>query len=268
MQVSQRAAGANMSVDIAAGHAVIFGDDVAGQGVYSAYNDGVVNLAIAAAHASLPRVDRVCLRLRDAFHGGAANDFAFVVVAGTPTSGATLSNLSGAAAVPANHLLLANVLVPAAAASILAANIGDVRPFLSPSNSRIIGQSIDYNGTDTPSGTLPEDGSAVSRTQYAALFAKIGTSFGAGDGSTTFNLPDSRGRVLVAQGTHASVDGLGDADAVAVASRAFPITTGAPSSTNQSTYDNPSGLTTHAHPDHVHTVTIPYRVAKRVIVFS
>lgn len=44
-----------------------------------------------------------------------------------------------------------------------------------------------------PTGYLEEDGSAISRTTYAALFAVIGTSYGPGDGSTTFNLPDARG---------------------------------------------------------------------------
>jgi microcystin-dependent protein len=43
---------------------------------------------------------------------------------------------------------------------------------------------------DDPSGFLPCDGRAVSRTTYAGLFAAIGTRFGAGDGETTFNLPD------------------------------------------------------------------------------
>lgn len=43
-----------------------------------------------------------------------------------------------------------------------------------------------------PDGWLYCDGSAVSRTQYADLFAVIGTSFGSGDGSTTFNIPDMR----------------------------------------------------------------------------
>jgi microcystin-dependent protein len=51
------------------------------------------------------------------------------------------------------------------------------------------------------SGWLVCDGSAVSRSTYARLFAVIGTSFGAGDGSTTFNLPDLRGRVPVGSGT-------------------------------------------------------------------
>lgn len=48
-----------------------------------------------------------------------------------------------------------------------------------------------------PTGWLLCDGSAVSRTTYADLFGAIGTTYGAGDGSTTFNLPDLRGRVPV-----------------------------------------------------------------------
>lgn len=47
-----------------------------------------------------------------------------------------------------------------------------------------------YGGSVAPSGWLVCDGSAVSRTTYAALFSAIGTSFGSGDGSTTFNLPN------------------------------------------------------------------------------
>lgn len=54
--------------------------------------------------------------------------------------------------------------------------------------------------TDTaPADWLLAYGQAVSRTTYAALFAVIGTVFGVGDGSTTFNLPDMRGRVPVGQ---------------------------------------------------------------------
>lgn len=55
--------------------------------------------------------------------------------------------------------------------------------------------------TDTvPDGHLECDGSAVSRTTYADLFAVIGTTFGAGDGSTTFNLPDLQDRMAVGKG--------------------------------------------------------------------
>lgn len=51
-----------------------------------------------------------------------------------------------------------------------------------------------FAGTAAPSGWLLCFGQAVSRSTYAALFAAIGTLYGAGDGSTTFNLPDCRGR--------------------------------------------------------------------------
>lgn len=76
-----------------------------------------------------------------------------------------------------------------------------------------------YAGASAPSGYLLCDGSAVSRTTYAALFAAIGSAYGAGDGSTTFNVPDTRGRALFGKGTHADVSTLGNADSVAVANR-------------------------------------------------
>ena len=50
-------------------------------------------------------------------------------------------------------------------------------------------------------GYLECDGSAISRTTYSGLFAVIGTTWGAGDGSTTFNLPDLRGRAPIGAGT-------------------------------------------------------------------
>jgi microcystin-dependent protein len=60
----------------------------------------------------------------------------------------------------------------------------------------LIGQSILWNDNDIPTGFLEENGAAISRTTYAALFAVIGTRFGVGDGSTTFNLPESRGEFI------------------------------------------------------------------------
>ncbi|MBH1429876.1 tail fiber protein [Stenotrophomonas maltophilia] len=55
--------------------------------------------------------------------------------------------------------------------------------------NRIPGQVIMFAGKNAPAGTLLCNGAAVSRTTYAELFAAIGTLYGAGDGSTTFNLP-------------------------------------------------------------------------------
>ena len=54
-----------------------------------------------------------------------------------------------------------------------------------------------FAGTVAPQGCLFCDGSAVSRTTYAALFAVIGTTYGEGDGDTTFNIPDLSGRVVI-----------------------------------------------------------------------
>jgi microcystin-dependent protein len=64
-----------------------------------------------------------------------------------------------------------------------------------------IGEIVYYVGT-TPNGVIVADGSEVSRTGlYADLFSVVGTTYGVGDGSTTFNLPDFRGRTLVGSGT-------------------------------------------------------------------
>lgn len=80
-----------------------------------------------------------------------------------------------------------------------------------PGKGLPIGAIIPYTGNLLPEGYLECDGSAVSRTTYADLFAVIGTSYGAGDGSTTFNLPDLRGKVTVGQDTNdTDFDALGD----------------------------------------------------------
>lgn len=60
-----------------------------------------------------------------------------------------------------------------------------------------IGSMVPYGNVNPPTGWLVCDGSAISRTTYADLFKVIGTSYGAGDGSTTFNLPNLKGRVPV-----------------------------------------------------------------------
>lgn len=59
-----------------------------------------------------------------------------------------------------------------------------------------IGSSIDYWGATAPSTNFAFPyGQAISRTDYPICFARLGTTYGSGDGSTTFNLPDLRGRV-------------------------------------------------------------------------
>ena len=63
------------------------------------------------------------------------------------------------------------------------------------------GTLLDFAGGTVPAGFLACDGSAVSRSTYAGLFAAIGTTWGSGDGTTTFNVPDLRGRATIGAGT-------------------------------------------------------------------
>ena len=56
---------------------------------------------------------------------------------------------------------------------------------------------VPWSSASVPSGFLECDGTAVSRTTYSALFAVVGTTYGAGDGSTTFNTPDLQDNIAV-----------------------------------------------------------------------
>lgn len=86
------------------------------------------------------------------------------------------------------------------------------------------GTVLDFAGPTPPNGYLLCDGSAVSRTVYSALFAAIGTSWGVGDGSTSFNLPDLRRRVTVGSGG-SSTSTLGSALANIGGSETHTLTT-------------------------------------------
>lgn len=68
----------------------------------------------------------------------------------------------------------------------------------------MVGEIIAFAGSTTPENYLLCDGSAVSRTDYSSLFEAIGTTYGAGDGSTTFNVPDLTGKICLGiSGGHA-----------------------------------------------------------------
>ena len=73
------------------------------------------------------------------------------------------------------------------------------------------GSIVAFAGTTAPTNYFICDGTAKSRTTYAALFAITGTLYGVGDGSTTFNIPDLRGRVPVGKntGTFTTIGGTG-----------------------------------------------------------
>jgi len=92
-----------------------------------------------------------------------------------------------------------------------------------------IGSIVSYAGAAAPSGYLLCNGAAVSRTTYAALFAAIGTTYGVGNGSTTFNLPDLRGEFVRGLDNGRGVDSgraLGSAQAQAIQSHNHNVPVG------------------------------------------
>lgn len=108
------------------------------------------------------------------------------------------------------------------------------------------GAVMPYAGTSAPSGWQLCYGQAISRTTYAALFAAIGTTYGAGDGSTTFNVPDLRGRVVAGQ------DDMGGTSANRLTNQSGGLngdTLGATGGAETHT------LTTAEMPAHTHTLT-------------
>lgn len=112
----------------------------------------------------------------------------------------------------------------------------------------ITGTVIDFAGTITPGGWLVCDGSEVSRQTYANLFSIIGTVWGAGDGNSTFNLPNLSNRFTM--GVGANVLGAhGGTSALALSVSQLPA--------HNHIVDDPGHTHTVTDPGHVHAVTDP-----------
>jgi hypothetical protein len=129
------AAGATgLSIDVTEGTAYVTGDDDPNQANYYCILRAPVNSGsfaaggIPAAHATKPRLDQIILHVYDdEWDGSGSEGYELEVLPGTATTGATLDNRTGAAALPNTAILLADVLVPAAATSIHSADIRDRR---------------------------------------------------------------------------------------------------------------------------------------------
>lgn len=118
---------------------------------------------------------------------------------------------------------------------------------------RFIGEVFDFAGTVAPARCLFCFGQAISRTTYALLFAVIGTTYGVGDGVTTFNIPDCRGRARYGKGDM----GGADASRITVAGGNFDGTVLGGVGGAQNHVQTTSELVTHSHgvtdAGHTHT---------------
>jgi hypothetical protein len=133
--VAERAAGANDTVDVAAGAAIITGDDEADQGKYYVRNTAVVNVAFTPAPGTDERIDLLVLQVNDPTAGGAAGDNAvFEVITGTVAVSAV------APAVPDTAIPLAEVLRLSTDTTIVNARITDRRPTSSAQNYTVNSQ--------------------------------------------------------------------------------------------------------------------------------
>lgn len=113
-----------------------------------------------------------------------------------------------------------------------------------------VGMVVPAALANAPSGYLKCEGQAVSRTTYSALFAAIGTAYGAGDGGTTFNVPDLRDRVVVGTSASKTLGLTGGADSVALATNHL-----APHDHGSSGVHNHTATVGNQSASHTHTGT-------------
>jgi microcystin-dependent protein len=98
---------------------------------------------------------------------------------------------------------------------------------------------VPWSSASVPSGFLECDGTAVSRSTYSALFAIVGTTYGVGDGATTFNVPDLADNVPVGKSNNKALASTGGANTVAATGNVGGSTANATLSESQ--------LASHSH---------------------
>lgn len=183
--------------------AVVAGTDP-GQGRYLVrLGDDETTVTLDAADLSNPRIDELYLVVLDDQYDSSGLVLPRLAVRkGTAAASPSAPGPDGSWKA---YLKLAEVLVGAGVTSITAGNITDARAFAALETAAggvvPVGGTIDFAGAVAPAGWLLCDGSAVSRTTYARLFAAIGVVWGPGDGSSTFNLPDLRRRFKIGSGS-------------------------------------------------------------------
>ena len=108
--------------------------------------------------------------------------------------------------------------------AIMAGNVGTTGVISGASGGTIAGELKMWPTATAPTGYLLCNGALVSRTTYAGLFAVVGTTYGPGDGSTTFNLPNFKDRMPVGAGNTYSANNTGGSTDAIIPSHNHAIT--------------------------------------------
>lgn len=128
-----------------------------------------------------------------------------------------------------------------------------------------VGEIYMFAGSTPPAGFLLCDGSSISRTTYSGLFGVIGVSYGKGDGSTTFNIPELQGRVIVGASTNHVLAETGGEEIHTLTSSEIPTHSHAvPSHGHSSTIKATTPALNHSITQPTFTYTGPGNTANRV----
>lgn len=184
-KVRQRGAGANFSVDVDAGQAVVAGDDVSNQGSYLCTSTATENVVVPAAPVSGTRIHRVVLRVKDKFNNGTWTGYQWAIEVLEDTG-------TGTPALPASAISLATVTVAAGQANVQDSHIADIRA--QPGSGSVWSS---YTPAFTSTGTPPSlgNGTAVGRYLQAGktVHMQIAITFGStstfGTGNFRIGLP-------------------------------------------------------------------------------
>ena len=160
-------------------------------------------------------------------------------------SGKTYPHLDSYSPSPSDRV----VLVPVGTTWLIVGAVSETAAGVPPGSIQL------FAASSPPSGWLACDGTAVSRTTYARLFAAIGTTWGAGNGSTTFNLPDLRGRAAIGTGTGSGLTARTLADSGGAETHTLSADNLAAHTHTGPSHTHTGPSHTHSGPSHTHSIS-------------
>jgi microcystin-dependent protein len=289
------AEGAGGTMNVVLGSGAAKADYAVVEGLASGQGNYVVRLEAATASVTLDaasvqaRIDEVYLVVQDNTYDSSSRGVVSLAVrkgdaAASPVAPGPDANWDA-------YLLVASVAVPNSALDILDCTITDERPsarIASPYGGLApVGSGSLFFGDTAPEGYLLAQGQAVSRTTYSDLFGVVGTAYGVGDGSTTFNLPDLRQKFPLGKADSGTGDNLGETGGAINHTHTNPTTSSngahthdAASNVNagatliyETTASNPDTARTTSNGAHTHTQGAtgsgnpPYLVVNYIVKF-